>query len=181
MRDEWKISLRQFLRLERRVSKFEVVSVSECIVTESSAPAALPRQSAQIGRPDRPGSASFAPPASGDHLPGTTTVPYSSTSPSAATDRIGRPACVLARPLAPSFPMKTWLNAIFFCRCGTITVSAPPGIPPLHSFLLVIDIAGARHPGWIRSGGISAIRALFPRSFSARRELAGGRCWASFC
>ena len=134
--------------------------MSECIVTESSAPAALPRQSAQIGRPDRPGSASFAPPASGDHLPGTTTVPYSSTSPSAATDRIGRPACVLARPLAPSFPMKTWLNAIFFCRCGTITVSAPPGIPPLHSFLLVIDIAGARHPGWIRSGGISAIRAL---------------------
>ena len=45
-----------------------------------------------------------------------------STSP-AATNRTGRSSCVLARPLAPSFPMKTWLGTFFLLSCGTITVT----------------------------------------------------------
>ena len=52
-----------------------------------------------------------------------------STSP-AATNRTGRSSCVLARPLAPSFPMKTWLGP-FFCRraARSPSRSAPPRSP----------------------------------------------------
>ncbi len=84
-----------------------------------------PRRFPRICRRLPPGQIALGAPFSAFRGP-----PRSRRTPPAATNGTGRPSCVLARPLAPSFPMKTWLGT-FFCRraARSPSRSAPPRSP----------------------------------------------------